>query len=184
MGVLVRKSFLEYDDRSERYSIHTLLQAFGELVGIKISEMKAVKEESRVRHHFHFIQMMETLNRLFLTGKLSEAVHRFDKYRDSLMFCLRDAVSCNQTYSRAFEAFSHMNIFLDTIFWADPALGKQLYDNFFNALQKKKDINCQFTPVSCFQRHLDIFTGPAATPINCCPRQVKLLKNFHQCRPL
>ena len=100
--------------------------------------MKAVKEESRVRHHFHFIQMMETLNRLFLTGKSSEAVHRFDKYRDSLMFCLRDAVSCNQTYSRAFEAFTHMNIFLDTIFWADPALGKQLYDNFLKRSTEKK----------------------------------------------
>ena len=135
LGVLERKSFLEREQDS--YFVHTLLQAFGELVEGKSSEMNECQKKSRICHHLYFLQLLEDLNTMFLTGKSSEALLRFNKYKDSFMFCLLDAASHDQTYDIATEKLTNMDIFLDTILWVDTTLSNKLYDTYMQNCEEK-----------------------------------------------
>lgn len=138
LGLLERKAFIEYN--KGRYSMHTLLQAFAQLICESNLETCSYVADSQVLCQAYFFQFLKELNNKFLTGQSLHAVQSFCKEKENIIFCLQD-LACNERFTNAIEEIADMDIFLDTVFWNDSKLMSNVYDQF---LIKCKQNNMPF----------------------------------------
>ena len=92
LGVLVRKSLLQHSNSV--YSIHPLLQSFGETVGKE--KMEKDFQDAKLRFYGHFLAMFETPNEQFLGGQSSLAFQHAQKNQENIVQSLLEGIKTDE----------------------------------------------------------------------------------------
>ena len=130
LGVLKRKSLLEHNAAC-MYSIHPLLQSFGEMIGSE--EMKTVFQDSKARFYGYFLDVFNKLNDQFHAGQSLLAYHQFQRESQNIVKVL-EGINNEDVC-----VLSRADIFLDCIYWNDDALYQKIFDVAISASQQQKD---------------------------------------------
>ena len=134
LGVLVRKSLLQHSNSV--YSIHPLLQSFGETVGKE--KMEKDFQDAKLRFYGHFLAKFETLNEQFLGGQSSLAFQQAQKNQQNIVQSLLKGIRTDEHYTTVVHLLCVADIFVDSIFWNDGAQWEYLYDEAIKAAQERE----------------------------------------------
>ena len=141
MKEMEKKSLLEYDTVSSLYTIHPLLQSFGELIGSE--EMEEIFQDAKVRFYGYCLAVLETLNTQFLAGQSSRAFHLFQMDEQNISESLLKGIASEEHYTTVVHVLSQAEIFLDSIFWNDDAPFEKFYDEAIRtAKQRQQGLDC------------------------------------------
>ena len=143
MGVLVRKSLVEYDSETKRYSLHTLIQDHAEKKLQDSKEMKDLFLRASYRFNKHFLLEIEQLNQAFLRGNSVFAMQSFGKDKENFLKSLNKSVGTDELHTKAVNIMTKMDIFMDTIFWNDKGKRDSLYDTYLSETEERDDIDTE-----------------------------------------
>ena len=143
MGVLVRKSLVEYDSETKRYSLHTLIQDHAEKKIQDSKEMKDLLLRASYRFNKHFLLEIEQLNQAFLSGNSVFAMQSFGKDKENFLKSLNKSVGTDELHTKAVNIMTKMDIFMDTIFWNDKGKRDSLYDTYLSETEERDDIDTE-----------------------------------------
>ena len=130
LGKLKRKSLLDHNDTCN-YSIHPLLQSFGEMIGRE--EKKTVFQDAKLRFYRYYLDMFKKLNEQFHAEQSSLAYQQFQTEQQNFVKVLEGINNEDAC------VLSMADIFLDCIYWNDDALYQKTFDAAISACQQQKD---------------------------------------------
>ena len=130
LGKLKRKSLLDHNDTCN-YSIHPLLQSFGEMIGRE--GKKTVFQDAKLRFYRYYLDMFKKLNEQFHAGQSSLAYQQFQTEQQNFVKVLEGINNEDAC------VLSMADIFLDCIYWNDDALYQKTFDAAISACQQQKD---------------------------------------------
>ena len=135
LGILKRKSLLE-QNAACKYSIHSLLQSFGETIGSE--EMKTIFQDAKVRFYGYYLDIFKKLNEKFQAGQSLLAYQQFQGQQQNITEVLEGIKNEDVC------ALSQAEVFLNCIYgWKDESLYTKILDASISAaLQQQKILDC------------------------------------------
>ena len=130
LGVLKRKSLLE-NTTDSKYSIHPLLQSFGEMIGS--GKMKTIFQDANVRFYGYFLDVFNKLNEQFHAGQSLKAYWQFQKKQQNILQVLE------RIKNEDAHVLSQADVFLCSIYWNDGATYYKIFDAAISASQQHQD---------------------------------------------
>ena len=135
MKEMEKKSLLEYDTVSSLYTIHPLLQSFGELIGSE--EMEEIFHYAKVRFYGHYLAVLDTLNTQFLAGQSSRAFHLFQMDEQNISESLLKGITSEEHYTTVVGVLSQAELFLD-LMSLDDVLFHKIYSAAISSAQQRQ----------------------------------------------
>ena len=169
-----RKSLIQYDESSKKYSLHKLLQDFGHLqmerrTGTTEQE-KLLKFEAKQRYYYHYLKIFENFNNDFLKGQSLSILQSFETHIEETMLCLLEAIECN-TLCNQIEAVLCMSVLsiCGTVIWSRNTKGLTLFDKAVQSATGNNEERCEMLKVCKAMIDL-LILGPGIGTLttNCC----------------
>ena len=130
LGVLKRKSLLE-NTTDSKYSIHPLLQSFGEMIGS--GKMETIFQDANVRFYGYFLDVFNKLNEQFHAGQSLKAYWQFQKKQQNILHVLE------RIKNEDVHVLSQADVFLCSIYCNDDAIYYKIFDAAISASQQHQD---------------------------------------------
>ena len=131
---LRRKSLIDCDSNSDKFSMHKLIQSFA-----REKEETGKKETvltSKSRFNNFYIALFEEMNTKFLTGRSMAAFIEFYEHEQYIFQSLIDGCLDSKTADRVFDVLAKAELFLATLFWNEGTKFDQIYDSAIIAAEQ------------------------------------------------